>query len=192
MNKLFFTYLIISSLLLSACQTETLPKPKAGLRLEYPKADYQAHINNSSCPFSFEVNTMAQIKSKAKSCDVNIEYPKMKATIYLSYKKVENNIRNLLRDAQKFTYDHTIKADNIASNLFVNDTTRVYGMFYQVYGNAASQAQFYVTDSVSNFISGSVYFKVVPNYDSIQPASHYLEKDVRKIMESLRWHSLKQ
>ena len=88
---------------------------------------------------------------------------------------------------RSFTYDHTIKADNIASTVFMNDTTKVYGMFYQVYGNAASQAQFYATDSVRHFISGSVYFRVVPNYDSVQPASNYLEKDVRRIMESLRW-----
>ena len=100
---------------------------------------------------------------------------------------MEGNITKLLKDAQKFTYEHTIKADNIASTVFANDTTRVYGMFYQVYGDAASQSQFYATDSVRHFVSGSVYFRAVPNYDSIQPASSYLEKDVRKLMESLRW-----
>lgn len=187
MKKILYIFLIISYSLICSCGTDTLPKPKAGLRLEYPQAQYKKYADNQHCPFSFDVNTTSNIKHKGNSCDLNIEYPEMKATIYLSYKKVEHNIRNLLRDAQKFTYDHTIKADNIASNVFVNDTTRVYGMFYQVYGNAASQAQFYATDSVSNFITGSVYFKVTPNYDSIQPASNYLEKDVRKIMESLRW-----
>lgn len=188
MKNILFILLIFIGLFLSSCGGETFPKPKAALRLEYPEAQYKMYSGNSDCSFTFDVNSLSNIKSKGKSCDLDIEYPKMKATIYLSYKKVNNNIRNLLRDAQKFTYDHTIKADNIASNVFVNDTTRVYGMFYQVYGNAASQAQFYVTDSVSNFISGSVYFKVIPNYDSIQPASSYLEKDVRRIMESLRWN----
>lgn len=187
MKQIIFILLIFSVLSVSSCGEETLPKPKAGLRLEYPKAEYKKYSGNSECLFSFDINSLSSVREKGKSCDLDIEYPKMKATIYLSYKRVNNNIRNLLRDAQKFTYDHTIKADNIASTLFVNDTTRVYGMFYQVYGNAASQAQFYVTDSVSNFISGSVYFKVTPNYDSVQPASNYLEKDVRRIMESLRW-----
>lgn len=171
---------------LFSCETNTLPKPKGALRLEYPKSTYQV-FSSENCPFSFDINNLAKVKLKTGSCDLNIDYPQMKATIYLSYKKVDNNITNLLRDAQKFTYEHTVKADNIASNRFVNDSTQVYGMFYQVYGNAASQAQFYATDSVTNFISGSVYFKAVPNYDSIQPASYYLEKDVRKIMESLQW-----
>jgi gliding motility-associated lipoprotein GldD len=60
-------------------------------------------------------------------------------------------------------------------------------MFYEVRGNAASQAQFYVTDSTSHFVTGSLYFYARPNYDSIYPAAVYLQKDIRSIMESLRW-----
>ncbi|GIM57510.1 gliding motility lipoprotein GldD [Capnocytophaga canimorsus] len=172
---------------LISCGDDVFPKPKGVLRLEYPKANYQVFNLQQKCPFEFQVNTNSKVNQKAGSCDLNIHYPKMKATIYISYKKVQGNIRSLLRDAQKLTFEHTVKADNIASTPFVNQTNRVYGMFYQVYGNAASQAQFYATDSISHFISGSVYFKALPNYDSIQPATHYLEKDVRKIMETLQW-----
>ena len=181
MKKLIYSLLSSVVLLLVACGTDILPKPKGVLRLEYPQASYQKVTELPNCPFTFEVNTLSELKYKPHSCDVNIEYPAMKATVYLTYKNVNGS------DAQKFTYDHTIKADNIASTVFMNDTTKVYGMFYQVYGNAASQAQFYATDSVRHFISGSVHFRVVPNYDSVQPASNYLEKDVRRIMESLRW-----
>ena len=60
-------------------------------------------------------------------------------------------------------------------------------MFYEVTGNAASQAQFYVTDSTSHFVTGSLYFYAKPNYDSIYPAANYLEKDIRRIMESMEW-----
>ena len=60
-------------------------------------------------------------------------------------------------------------------------------MFYEVLGDAASQAQFYVTDSTQHFVTGSLYFRAKPNYDSIYPAAIYLQKDIRKIMESLRW-----
>ena len=54
-------------------------------------------------------------------------------------------------------------------------------------GDAASQAQFYLTDSVRHFLTGSIYFKTQPNFDSIVPAAAYLEKDIRRIMESLQW-----
>jgi len=62
-------------------------------------------------------------------------------------------------------------------------------MSYEVIGNAASPSQFYVTDSIKNFLLGSVYFKTKPNYDSILPAATYLRNDMRVLMESLKWDS---
>ncbi|PAM93548.1 gliding motility lipoprotein GldD, partial [Flavobacterium sp. IR1] len=62
-----------------------------------------------------------------------------------------------------------------------------YGMFYEVSGDAASQAQFYLTDSVSHFMTGSVYFRAQPNYDSILPAATYLKNDMRHLMETVNW-----
>nr|WP_314551086.1 gliding motility lipoprotein GldD [uncultured Capnocytophaga sp.] len=188
MKTFIYSILIfIGALSIAACATDILPKPKGGLRLDYPQAAYSSVTDLPNCPFTFEANTLSAIEHKANSCNVNINYPAMKATIYLTYKNVDGNIRKLLTDAQNFTYKHTVKADNIAATTFVNDTTKVYGMFYQVYGNAASQSQFYATDSVKHFISGSIYFNVEPNYDSVQPASDYLQRDMRRIMETLRW-----
>ncbi len=80
-----------------------------------------------------------------------------------------------------------VKADNILEQRFVNEDTGVYGMFYEVKGNAASQAQFYATDSIRHFVTGALYFYAKPNYDSIYPAAIYLQNDVRRIMESLKW-----
>jgi gliding motility-associated lipoprotein GldD len=111
----------------------------------------------------------------------------MKATIYLSYKPVNNNIKLLLQDAQKLTYQHVIKADDILEQPYINSEKRVFGMFYQVDGNAATNTQFYVTDSTKNFVSGSVYFYAKPNFDSIMPAASYIKNDVQNLMESLKW-----
>jgi len=36
-------------------------------------------------------------------------------------------------------------------------------------------------------VTGSLYFYAKPNYDSILPAAMYLQNDIRRIMESLRW-----
>jgi gliding motility-associated lipoprotein GldD len=111
----------------------------------------------------------------------------MKATIYLSYKPVHNNINSLLKDAQKLTYEHVIKADDILDQPFLNRQNKVYGMFYDVNGNAATNAQFYATDSVKHFIDCSVYFYAKPNYDSVMPAVSYLKNDMQMLLESLRW-----
>jgi gliding motility-associated lipoprotein GldD len=111
----------------------------------------------------------------------------MKATIYLTYKPVNNNINKLLRDAQKLTYEHVIKADDILEQPFINPDNKVYGMFYQVDGNAATNSQFYVTDSIKHFVTGSVYFYAKPNFDSIMPAASYIKNDMQRLMETMKW-----
>ena len=107
----------------------------------------------------------------------------------MTYKKIksEEKLISYLRDAQNFTQKHTQKADEIAERLYENQERKVYGMFYEVGGNAASQSQFYVTDSTNHFLTGSLYFYTKPNYDSILPASNYLQRDIQRIMESVIW-----
>ena len=122
-----------------------------------------------------------------KSIGVNIEYPTLKGTIYLTYKAVKGDLKPYLLDAQNITQKHTQKADEIVEQRFVDAENKVYGMFYEVGGNAASQSQFYVTDSINHFVTGSLYFYAKPNYDSILPAAHYLKKDIQHIMETIRW-----
>jgi gliding motility-associated lipoprotein GldD len=177
-------------LVLYSCGEDPLPKPKAYLRLDYPPAQYQEV--RSQLPFTFEKNTLANqidsIKTSGELRGVDIKYPRLKATLYLTYKGVtQNNLMTLLRDAQNLTQKHTIKADEITSAVYENDAARVYGMLYEVGGDAASQSQFYLTDSINHFLSGSLYFYAKPNYDSIYPASEYLKKDIKRLMESVKW-----
>ncbi|MUH36519.1 gliding motility lipoprotein GldD [Zobellia amurskyensis] len=176
-------FLLVIFMLAVGCKEDVLPKPKAQLRLEYG-APTQGELQTDY--FSFTYNTQAKVKSKTKTSLV-LGYPEMKGEIYINYKKVEGNVEKLLSDAQRLSYEHSVKADGISEQPFLNEENEVYGMFYEVTGNAASQAQFYVTDSTDNFLTGSLYFYTRPNYDSIYPAAAYLQNDIRGIMESLRW-----
>jgi gliding motility-associated lipoprotein GldD len=132
------------------------------------------------------MNSDAIIKGE-EECGFTIHYPKMKATIYLSYKTVNGNINKLLRDAQKLTYEHVIKADDIVEQPYLNPQQKVYGMFYQVDGNAATNSQFYATDSTKHFVTGSIYFYAKPNFDSIMPAASYIKNDMQRLLETLKW-----
>mgnify|MGYP003584675640 CR=1 FL=1 len=176
--------LFLTLLTLQSCKNDILPKPYGHLRLDYPVAEYIGY--DSPCPFNFDFNKDAKIKGKSH-WGIKIHYPKMKATVYLTYRQVGNNLETLLRDAQKVTYQHVIKADEIEETPFMNRKDRVYGMFYQVGGNAATNTQFYLTDSTKHFLTGSVYFYSKPNFDSIMPAASYIKDDVQTLMESLRW-----
>jgi gliding motility-associated lipoprotein GldD len=119
-----------------------------------------------------------------------LEYPTLKGTIFLTYKAIEKdekNLKDFLRDAQKFNLEHTKKADEIPAYPFEDSKRKIYGMLSVVKGNVASPAQFYVTDSINHFLTGSLYFLAKPNYDSILPAADYLQKDIKRIMETVTW-----
>ncbi|WP_338039118.1 hypothetical protein [Maribacter litopenaei] len=111
----------------------------------------------------------------------------MKGAIFLSYKKIDDNLEKLIVDAKRLSYEHAAKADNIVEQPYVNPNKKVYGSLFEVQGNAASQSQFFVTDSTEHFLTGSVYFYTKPNYDSILPAAAYLQNDIRRIIETLEW-----
>jgi len=181
----FFTVLYILAFV--SCGVDVIPKPNAKLRLEYPKPNYTEL--KTPCAYSFEKNDFATLtrSRQNKNCWYNLEYEKLKATLYISYFPIRSNLDSLLRDAQNLTQEHVIKADGILQEPYVDEENRVFGMFYEVTGDAASQSQFYATDSLRHFIVGSIYFKVKPNYDSILPAAHYLRNDMKHFMETLHW-----
>ncbi len=184
MNKRILISSLAIILLTTSCSEETLPKPKGFLRLAYAETNYQKVT--SDCPYTFEFSTNAVVQSNEK-CWVNISYPKLKAALNITYRPVENNLRELLQESEKLTYNHAIKADGISAQPFDDGAKKVYGSLSEVTGNAASPLQFHLTDSTKHFITGALYFKVQPNYDSILPAVKYVEKDLKHLMETLEW-----
>ena len=171
---------------LMACNSETQPKPVSYLSLSYPKSMYKEL--DSPCDYSFEISEQAIAQFDENRCWVKINYPKLKATVHITYRKVEGNLEEILREVEKLTYEHAIKADKIHPGKdYVNKASKVYGRLYQVEGNVASNVQFRLTDSVQHVLSGALYFKVRPNYDSILPAVKYIEKDILHLMETTHW-----
>ena len=182
-NNSVIAILLLFLLSVSCKEEVVIPKPKAMLRLEYPiPTESQLETNN----FVFNYNEQANPIIKNQNAVV-LDYPKMKGSIFITYKKVDGNLKKLITDAERLSMEHMKKADNIEHRVFINEDNKVYGTYFQIIGDAASQSQFYVTDSIQNFVTGSVYFYTKPNYDSILPAADYLQNDMRAIMETLRW-----
>ena len=181
-RKDIFILLLMFATFLS-CEDNVLPKPKAMLRLEYSRP---STLHAETDDFEFKYNQSARFK-KRNSSSLMLEYPEMNAAVFISYKKVEGNLNQLIIDAERLSYEHAAKADDIHARRYENAQNKVYGTFFEVVGDAASQAQFYVTDSTKHFVTGSLYFSVKPNYDSIYPAAVYLQNDIGHIMETLRW-----
>lgn len=181
--SLLFTLLSLLLLLIS-CNDDTLPKPKAYLSLEYPKKEYQKL--ELKRPYSFDVLKNVNIIND-KNNWLKIKYPNLKASIDITYRPVNNNLEELLIEAQKLVYKHTVKAEDIIHRDFLNLDKKVFGSMQEITGNAASQLQFHITDSTTHFIKGSLYFYAKPNYDSILPAVAYIKEDVLRLIETTKW-----
>ena len=178
--------LLLCCLLVIACNDDVQIKPNAKLRLEYPAPVYKKV--HTDCAYDFEVNKLARV-IKTKNCGTRLSYPSMNAAVYITYQKVRNNnLNSLLYDAQKLAYNHDRVATSIPEKLFENKDHNTYGVFYSINGDAASQSHFYLTDSLQNFVTGSLYFDIKPNFDSIYPAVVYLREDIMHLMETLEWN----
>lgn len=170
-----------------ACNEEYSPKPKGYFRITFPSAEYQAF--EEDCPYQFEYNQAAKLKSKGP-CWYDITYPELKATLQITYREVtENNLDTLLAEGHRLAYKHTVKADGIDEKLYLNDEDRVYGLLYQLKGDAATSLQFFMTDSTQHFLRGVLYYYASPNADSLKPVNGFMRTEMMHLIESLQWEN---
>ncbi|CAM1371034.1 Protein involved in gliding motility GldD [Tenacibaculum sediminilitoris] len=178
-------FLLVSAILLISCGEETLPKPKGYLSLEYPNKTYKKL--NLNKPYTFQITEITKSKNLPKNW-MKVEYPALKASVDITYRPIEGNLRELLIESERLVFEHAIKADQITAPVeYANPNKKVYGSLYQILGNAASQVQFHATDSSKHFLKGSLFFYTKPNYDSILPAVEYIKNDMIHMMETLEW-----
>lgn len=185
-------------LTLAGCKPDYTPKPRAYFRIDLPKKEYQ--VLTGQYPYSFEYPVYALIKSyqgKWKDTDtadywINVEFPQFRSRVHITYKQVNHNLANLVEDAHTYAYKHSIKADAINQSEYIDGPKKVYGVLFDIKGNTASSEQFYVTDSVHNFLRGALYFDCEPNKDSLTPVRDFLRIDMIRMIESLSWKKIQK
>ena len=187
-NSLFALILLV--LATSCGDRNPQPKPRGYFRIDLPEKQYVTLDTMSR--YSFEYPAYATITPDYHSLQekdwVNVEFPCFKGTIHISYKPVDNNLADYLEDAHTMIVKHINKANGIRDSLIINKERDVYGLVYFLDGEGvASPLQFYLTDSTEHFLRGSLYFKVVPNNDSLQPVIDFITEDVRHLIETLEW-----
>ena len=106
----------------------------------------------------------------------------------MSYKEISSadDIDRLEHDAHSLSYKHTIKAEYIDEGR-LSSAPDVKGLIYEIGGNAASNTQFYLTDSIRHFIRGSLYFNTEPNVDSLGVVINFLKQDIYHFIKTFRW-----
>lgn len=166
-----------------------IPRPRAYFRIDFPEKEYKPF--NESCPFTFDLPSYAKASQDqdpgAQPCWLNIDFPQYKGALHLTYLPLNNNLAKCLEDSRTLAIKHQVKADAIDERLVIDDTSKVWGLVYDIEGNAASNVQFYLTDSVHHFIRGALYFTAKPNKDSLEPVVKFIRQDVFRLIDSFRW-----
>ena len=189
-------YLVVFiALFFTACNGnhDYSPKPRGYYRIVFPKKEYQEY--DAGCPFTFMYPKYAVIEpdksADAKPCWLNMQFPQFNGTLHLSYQPItsKKEYDELIEDSRTFAFKHTVKATSIDQGLIRIPERNLYGIYYTIDGNAASSAQFFLTDSVHNYIRGALYFNTEPRLDSIQPVLDFVKKDVNMMIKTFRWKS---
>jgi gliding motility-associated lipoprotein GldD len=193
-NCFLFVICLLSTVCFSSCGNDDddtiVPKPHAYFRLKFPEKKYVTY-SDSLYPFTFEIPEYSKMEIR-KSPDantgwLNLNFPALNGTINLTYKSVNGDLEENLKETYDYVNKHQVKASGIEEKMVAKDSDKVYGLIYEIGGNAASSIQFFLTDSTKNFIRGALYFNVVPNTDSIAPVVSYVREDIYHMIETFKW-----
>ena len=183
---------LISLLILVACAGENdnysfYPKPISGQKIVFPEKEYKSFT--SDCNYSFDIPVYSTFEKDTvnNNCNGNLVFNTFNATMYLTYVPLDTNLMYNIEYSRKLAYDHSVKADGIDEAVIKNSEHKTYGVQYKIIGNAASNYQFYVTDSTDNFLRGALYFNTAPNYDSLKPTLDFVMEDFDHLIKSINW-----
>lgn len=175
---------------LAGCKDNFTPKPRGFFRIDMPERAYKQL--DSIFPYKFEYPKYSRITNDPHSPHerywINVDFPRFKGRLHLSYKAVNNNLSTFSEDAHSMVMKHIPKASAIEELKIENAENKVYGLVYDIQGTgAASPFQFYLTDSSKHFVRGALYFSTLPNNDSLAPVIDFLKEDIMHMLETMEW-----
>ncbi|MFN5416879.1 MAG: hypothetical protein ACK5B9_07465 [Flavobacteriia bacterium] len=187
----YFLLLLISFFIFSCGEELTIPKPPTYLRLDLPEHSYTKFTEKSGL-YSFELAKIYKVKDvydqdKKLTYNKDIDFGPLDGVMFLSYIQMEKPLSDYINYAINKVDEHKIKASAIEDNLIIRSEDKVYGTFFELQGDVASPFQFYLTDSVSRFVSGVVYLNKTPKYDSLKPSLEYLKQDLNHFVKTFQW-----
>jgi gliding motility-associated lipoprotein GldD len=209
----YFFIIFTSSVFFAACNSPYVSKKRGYYTIELPERRYQK-FDQPGFPYSFEYPVYANIIQDSTYFDNNpenlywrnIDFPQFHARIFLSYKEIGgkamykikqpngqykdsfviNVFDKMVADAFTLTNKNNVVSNAIKDSL-IHTPNGIGGVFFKVGGNAATAKQFFLSDTVKNFIRGALYFDVTPNADSLRPVQDFLQTDMEHIINTFKW-----
>ena len=208
-----YSLFILSVVLAAACNSNYTSKKTGYFNIDLPQKKYIL-FNEPGIPYSFEYPVYASIVKDSTYFDANpendywrnIDFKNLNAKIFLSYKAVGgkalykikqpngsykdstgvNKYDKMINDAFNLTNKNDDVATSKKDSLFTT-ANKVSGLLFKLGGNAATQRQFFMTDTTKNFIRGALYFYASPNADSVKPVVDFIQKDIDHLITTFRW-----
>lgn len=210
-NKWLVYFLLI--IFFVSCNSTYTSKKTGYFKIDLPEKKYVL-FNEPGMPYSFEYPAYASIVKDSTYFDANpendywrnIDFKELNAKIFLSYKVVGgkalykikmpngtykdstgvNMYDKMINDAFNLTNKNDDVATSKKDSLF-KTANNVGGLLFKLGGNAATQRQFFMTDTTKNFIRGALYFYASPNADSVKPVVDFIQQDIDHLITTFRW-----
>ena len=174
-----------------SCETHYLPKPKGYNRIVLPEVSYTQLV--SKLPYTFEHSSHARILKDtswiAEPNWIHIYYPYFDANVQLTYKPInaDSSVQDYLNDSFKLTGKHQIKATAIDEKILFLKNGNI-ATVNELSGEVPSPFQFHITDSITHFLRGALYFKMSTKNDSLAPAIKFIKSDLIHLLNTLEWN----
>jgi gliding motility-associated lipoprotein GldD len=208
------SFLIIAAVIfLAACNSTYTSKKKGYFKVDFPEKKYVL-FDEPGFPYSFEYPVYAKIVKDSTYFDANpeneywrnVDFTQFNAKIFLSYKQIGgkalykikkadgtykdslgvNEYDRMINDAFNLTNKNDDIATSKRDSLF-KTANNITGLMFRLGGNAATQRQFFMTDTTKNFLRGALYFYATPNADSVKPVVDFLQTDIDHLISTFKW-----
>ena len=173
-----------------SCGNPPIPKPEGFYRIAIPSESYRSVEIDCGLRFEKPEYSIVEIVNNEKSgdgCWFNLRFNQFNARLHCTQVDVSNNLVDLMEDAQEMVFSHDMKSNGIRRIRVTEYEKSLNGVLYHIGGPVATPIQFFVTDSSTHFLRGSLYFNHAPNADSTAPVVNRLLHDVEHIMKSISW-----
>jgi gliding motility-associated lipoprotein GldD len=187
-------FILLCSIITSCEEDPVIPKRSTCLQIDFP--DYKFHEQKGTGPYEFNLPDVwtitPRVKYNGNTCQEEIDlatdskYHGIAVLTYYKYKK-KDNLFELINDSNMEVEYEKIMANTIHYSQIIDEDNQVYGTFFELIGNGvATPFQFYLTDSLENYIHGKVLLSYT-KYNCAKPLLNHVKTGVLELINTIKW-----